>query len=477
MPHLTKSEFIHYLNCPKSFWLKQHKPDVYPERAFSAFQEKLVTDGYAVEREVRRYIDSLVAADRHSFQQVFETDDGLLARADLVRDNEDGTIDLFEIKSSTSIKDKPPNYQLKDATFQAIVAKRCGHRVDKVFIVHLNKGYVRRGPVDPASLLVFFDVTDWVEDLLDETEEEIAAALDLLARDQIDESSCSCLYLGKGRHCDSFDYFNPTITTPSIYDLPRIATSKNFQRFVSEGRFSLDEIAPEELSPSQQLVLQAHRAETPVIDQDAIRTFLGDLKYPLHFLDYEAFASAVPMIAGARPHAQIPFQFSLHILDEEGTLTHHEYLAETAEMPKALIEALETTVAPTGSVVSWHMAYENTRNKEMAAYYPEHQAFLHDLVARTVDLEDVFKAGYVDIAFRGSTSIKKVLPVLVPEMTYEGMEIADGTAAMEGWLEMVSMLAGEARASRRSALLEYCEQDTMAMVRIFQCLSRLAGDI
>jgi Domain of unknown function(DUF2779) len=473
MPALTKSDFIQYLNCPKSLWLKKRKPTFYPEGDFTPFQMKLVRDGYAVEAQVRALIATHPDAEKFSSQWVFECGDGLLARADLVRANEDGTLDLYEIKSSTSIKDGAPDFHLKDATFQAIVAERCGYKVRHVQIVHLNSDYVRDGAVDPEALLVFADITDDVRGLIPETELEIAQALDLLAMDSIDETSCSCLALGRGRHCDSFDYFNPGIPDPSIYDLPRISQSKDFSTFVEEGRFALNDIDPAELSPVQRLVLAAHQSGAPVIDHAVIGEFLGSLTFPLHFLDYEAFASAIPMIDGAWPHGQIPFQFSLHVLGEDGALSHHEYLAEDVEMPAALLEALSQVVRPNGSVISWHKSYENTRNKEMAERFPAYSRFLNDVTARTVDLEDVFKTGYVDIAFRGSTSIKKVLPVVVPDLTYEGMDIADGTAAMEGWLEMVGMHAGEAKLARRRALLEYCEQDTLAMVRIFQFLRNL----
>ena len=475
MPSLTKSDFIQFLNCQKSLWLKKRKPDVYPEGEFTAFQQKLVRDGYAVEAEVRRLLDGRPNAQRYVSQRTFETADGLFARADFVRENSDGSIDIFEVKSSTSVKGGAPDYQLKDATFQTIAAERCGALVRRVYLVHLNGAYVRAGAIESEKLLTFVDVTDDVRSLIHQTTIEIAEALDLLGQEEIDKSACSCLGLGRSRHCDSFDYFNPDIPDPSIYDLPRISQSKHFDRFVAEGRFSLDLIDPSDLSTRQSLVVEAHRNGAPIIDHAAIGEYLGGLTYPLYFLDYEAFASAVPMIDGAWPHGQIPFQFSLHVLSEEGALSHHEYLAETAEMPGALLAALSRLVGPEGSVISWHKSYENTRNKEMAARFTDCANFLNDLTARTVDLEDVFKTSYVDIAFRGSTSIKKVLPVLVPDLTYEGLAIAGGTEAMEGWLEMVAMPPGEARETRRRDLLRYCEQDTLAMVRIYEVLCNLCG--
>ncbi len=399
----------------------------------------------------------------------------MYAKADMVRTNEDGSIDIFEIKSSTSVKDSNPHNQLKDAAFQTIAAMRCGANVRNIFIVHLNKDYVRNGEVDPSALLTFADETVRVKALLPETEAEIATAMALLAKDAIDESSCTCLTLSRGNQCDSFGYFNRHIPDPSIYSLPRLSPAKR-DLFVSEGRFSLDEIDASEVTGTQLPVLKAHQSGAPYINLDAIEKFLGALKYPLYFLDYETYSSAIPITDGVKPQAPLPFQFSLHVRSENGDLTHHEYLADRAERPLALIEALERTIGPHGSIVVWNKTFENTQNKSMAADYPDKAEFLHGLVGRSVDLMDVFVSGYVDIRFGGSTSIKKVLPVMVPDLSYDGMDVADGTAAMDAWARMLHAPDDETRAKIRQGLLDYCKLDSLAMVRILEVVESLAAE-
>jgi hypothetical protein len=195
-----------------------------------------------------------------------------------------------------------------------------------------------------------------------------------------------------------------------------------------------------------------------------------------HFLDYETYASAIPITDGVRPQAPLPFQFSLHVLAESGELSHHDYLADHAERPLALIEHLERTISPQGSIVVWNRTFENTQNKSMAADYPEKADFLLGLVDRTVDLMDVFVTGYVDIRFGGSTSIKKVLPVLVPDLSYEGMAVADGTAAMDTWAKMLAAQDLETRTKLKQGLLDYCKLDSLAMVRIFEFVQRLVSE-
>jgi len=471
---LTKTNFIQYLNCPKSLWLLKHKPNVYPKGEFSDYAQKLTKEGYEVESYVKQFLKGQPDAERYSFQSVFLTPDGMQARADVVRTNEDGTVNLYEVKSSTSVKDKNPHNQLKDAAFQTIAAVENGHRVDRVFIVHLNKNYVRSGEIELEKLLTFSDETDRVRDLMEETRNEIAAALELLSHEHIDESSCSCLKLGKNNHCDSFAYFNPSIPSPSIYNLPRLHKNK-ITSFSNEGRYDLHEIGLEEVSDNQGIVLKAAQSGKPIVNVDEIAAFYEQVEYPVYFIDYETYSSAIPIVDGLKPQAPLPFQFSLHIKrsPDDTQLEHHEYLAEKPQLPLALIEEMERRIGSDGSLISWHKSFEISRGREMSEIYPDKATFLNGIANRMLDLEDIFKKGYVDIRFGGSTSIKKVLPVLAPDLTYEGMSVSGGTEAMDAWMKFVELPSGKERNQLREDMLEYCKLDTYAMVRIFEEMERL----
>ena len=436
--------------------------------------QKIVTEGYAIEESLKSYLSSQEDRDKYFYQTVFTTSEGLLARADCTRQNDDGTINIYEVKSSTSVQRGSPQNQIKDATFQKIAAEGAGFKVARVFIVHLNSRYTRDGEVNAGELLVFSDVTTEVDDLFSETLREIEAAILLLNSASIDETSCTCLELTKSNHCDAFDYFNPSIPKPSIYNLPRISKSK-LCNFVADGRFALDDIGLDEVTEKQSHVLRSAHLKEPVVDHTIISKWFSILEYPVYFLDYETYASATPIIDGARPHAPIPFQYSLHIKRSlnDNKLEHVEYLAEEATLPISLIEHMQKNIGDVGSVVSWHASYENTQNRNMAVMYPAKSDFLQGLIDRTVDLEDLFKEGYVDIKFQGSTSIKKVLPVLAPDLDYAGMEVANGTDAMEAWQRLVSLPKGSQKNELRKSMLEYCKLDTLAMVRIFEFMEKL----
>ena len=468
---LSKTDFLQFLHCAKSLWLLRRKPTHYQHGPFSDYLKKIVTEGYEIELYLKTLFSSQIDSDKYSYQTGFKTGEGLYAIADCTRQNDDGTINIYEVKSSTSVQRGSPQNQIKDASFQKIAAEGAGFKVARVFIVHLNSQYARNGAIYTDELLVFADVTAEVDELTEETQQEVEAALSLLKSPDIDESSCSCLELTKSNHCDAFDYFNPDVPKPSIYNLPRISKTK-LRNFVADGRFSLDDIALHEVTEKQSRVLRSAHLKEPVVDHEIISQWFSKLTYPVYFLDYETYASATPIINGARPHAPIPFQYSLHIKrsPDSDKLEHVEYLADNAEMPISMIKHMRRNISNVGSIVSWHASFENTQNRSMASMYLVHREFLYELISRTVDLEDLFKEGYVDIKFQGSTSIKKVLPVLVPELDYAGMDVASGTDAMEAWKRLIGLPAGKEKKELRKAMLEYCELDTLAMVRIFEVM-------
>lgn len=462
---LSKSDFMQYLGCPKSLWLLKREPQNFPQGESSVFDAKLAKDGNDVEETVRCFLEGVGRSAE--FQRVFRTECGLYARADAVESTRGSKTILHEVKSSTGIREE----HVKDACFQKICAERAGQGIDCVSLVHLNREYVRDGEIDPGELLVFADITDEVSRIQAETVDEIEDALEFLAG-EIDRDGCSCLDLSRGSHCETFSLLNPAVPTPSIYNLPRLGAGKRTE-LVSEGIFSLANIPDEfPLTEYQRRFVDAAVSGKPQVNSRAIRSFLSELTWPLHFLDYETFASALPLMDGASPHRHFVVQYSLHVLRMDGTLTHKEYLEREASMPRRLIERMQTDIWPVGSIISWHAAFEKARNEDMAEAFPEHGRFLNDLNERMVDLEDVFKLDYVDAAFDGSTSIKKVLPVICPHLDYSVLDVHDGSSAMAEWERMIRSDPEQAEKIVRS-LLSYCELDTRAMVEIHRFLCDL----
>lgn len=470
---LTKTDFIQYLNCPKSLWVLKHESNIYPHGEFSTFMQKLTREGYEVERFAHQYFGSKNGRSI-SFQRTFKTDNGLFSRADAFETTSDGETILYEIKSSTRVKTDSDHNHIKDACFQKICAERSGQIINRVIIIHLNGKYVRSGEIDPSEFLVFTDVTEQVNAIVNETSAEIEAAIKLLNQNKICRNGCSCVYKSRAHHCDTFAMFNPNIPKLSIYSLPRLNVKKRAD-FVDQNIFDLRDIPDGyPLSGKQQDVLLAAKSGKPLVNLAVIKNVFADWLFPLYFFDFETFSSAIPLVDGASPHKHFPVQYSLHILEDNGTLTHKEFLQREPCLPLNLVEQMQSDIGDTGNIVAWHASFEKTQNREMTKLFPDKNTFLTDLNDRMVDLEDIFKLAYVDARFDGSTSIKKVLPVICPELSYKEMNVQDGASAMEAWQKMIRAEKSEAEGISR-ALLEYCKLDTFAMVGIFRFLRRLVS--
>jgi hypothetical protein len=216
------------------------------------------------------------------------------------------------------------------------------------------------------------------------------------------------------------------------------------------------------------------------IDKKAIAGELKKYKYPLYFLDYETNSPAVPMFDGYRPYQRMVFQYSLHVIAKPGgKIKHYEYLADKYEDPSiGLAEDLSKRIGPKGSVIAWYKKFEAGCNKEMGERYPEFAEFFESVNKRLLDLMDFFANGYyVDKDFFGSASLKKVLPVIAPHLSYKELNIQEGGTASESWLPLIGGdLSLEEKKALKSDLLKYCELDTYAMVEIFNKLKAISED-
>jgi hypothetical protein len=186
-PQLTKSDFKIWKQCPKSFWLERHRPAEFGPKPPSEFVRLLMENGYAVETEAVKLVANWKDSSRWSFQRIFAAEDGVHARADIVGENPDGSVDIIEIKSSSGLKGSDRSDHRVDACFQKIAAERSGTSVRSVSIMHVDGKYELDGEVEPASLLKIVDVTKNVEDMSAEVSEEIDTALAWLASEEINE--------------------------------------------------------------------------------------------------------------------------------------------------------------------------------------------------------------------------------------------------------------------------------------------------
>jgi hypothetical protein len=246
---------------------------------------------------------------------------------------------------------------------------------------------------------------------------------------------------------------------------------------VALGNYDLDQVDPEIFSGKAAERFQAWKKGAWVWKQEEVDSFLGEIDYPAHYLDFESINPVVPPYNGTRPYQQTCFQYSLHIQKEQGgACTHHEFLARPEEGDPRLpfVQQLISDMGRSGSVLVYNKAFEQTRLKELAEAFPEHAEALLSINERMIDLLVPFRSLDIYHPKMGrSASLKDVLPVLVPGMDYVGMEVADGGMAIDAYLElMYAPLSDEQRQLKREALLAYCKQDTWAMVKMVERMER-----
>jgi len=228
-----------------------------------------------------------------------------------------------------------------------------------------------------------------------------------------------------------------------------------------------------ELTEIQQRAAECVRTGTAWYDHDGLKAELATLNYPLAYLDFETVNPAIPRFAGTHPYQQIPFQWSAHIQQRPGAESqHYEFLATDTRDPRhEFISSLCKVLGETGSIVVYNQQFEEGRLVELAASLPEFAQRIKGIQARLWDLLPTVRNHVYHPAFLGSYSLKSVLPALVSEMTYDGMEVADGQAAGIAWESLVGGgLDCDERERIRNALLAYCALDTLAMVRLVNVL-------
>ena len=331
--NFTKTDFIQFLNCPESLWLRKNKPKEYPDGEFSLFVHKLIKEGYEVEKYAKMLFSNAVDLPEDAdpeltlrelksnnlvfFQPSFITTKGSFARIDVLEKLPDGSFHIYEVKSSTKINTTKKHNHIKDACFQTYVLKECGFKVSKVSIINLNKYYIKSGKVDANKLLNIEDVTIKIKNIYSSVVNEINTGLNYIKKESINLNKCSCRYKTRINHCDSFHYFNKDIPKYSIYEVGRIS-EKKINHLIDNNYTSILDIPYDfELNIKQQIQVESLRQEHAIIDNKRVKQTLENLKFPLHFIDYETYASAVPKIDELGPHKHLVFQVSIHTLQKK----------------------------------------------------------------------------------------------------------------------------------------------------------------
>lgn len=484
--NLSKSKCIAGLQCLKRLYLQVHQPELAGELDEKSMA--VIEQGYEVGRlaqgmfpggelieaghdEMTKALrETRVAVGNNTIPAIFEATfahDNVLARVDILERLSRNKWRLVEVKSSTSVKE----HYLYDVAIQRRILEGLGMKVIPC-LMHLNRDYVYDGKrYDLEQLFHINDLTTETDNLERQVEKLIREERKMLARANPPE-------IEPGRHCTNpvtcefYDVCNKPVPVDHVENLPGISTSK-LVKLAELGIKSIGDIPKSFLlTDRQKRAWECAKIGKPWFGK-GLKDALSGLQYPLYFMDFETLGVALPRYASMSPYQQIPFQWSVHIQCKPGAgLEHHEFLTDdTADPRPAFVDSLCRVIGNKGSIVAYNSSFESGCLKSLAESLPKRRAEIAHIQKRLWDLLPVMRSHVYHPAFCGSFSLKRVLPALVPELSYEGMEVAEGSDAGLAWEKMVHAEVGSTHRNRlRDALLTYCRQDTLGLVRLLNLL-------
>ncbi len=486
-PFLSKSLYTRGLQCRKSLYLDRHRPELRaePGRDLEALWENgrkagelarmlfpggvvVPFEGLTKEEQRKKTREEIDRGTRAIYEASFSFDN-IFVKADIVVRNR-GYWDLYEVKSSTSVKE----HYWDDAAIQYFVLSGCGLPMGRAYLVHINNGYVRDGDVVPEELFAVADITGVVKAKQGSIPEELAEMRAMLRgkMPKVDIGPhCTDPY-----ECDFMHVCWEHVPEYSVFSLRGRGADR--WELYRQGVVRLEDVPLDSLNLMQRMQVEYYLERKSHADPVKVRRFLEKIRYPLCFLDFETFASAIPKFDGTRPYQQVPFQYSLHRIDAgESALKHFEYLAQPDADPREeLAEKLLSGIPEGACVLAYNMSFEKRVLKELGESLPKLRKPLGAVSEAIVDLMEPFKQRDIyDWRMNGSFSLKSVLPALVPDMTYDDLEISDGAMASEAYFAMEEITDPAELARLRTALLEYCKRDTLGLVRLVEMMRTLEG--
>ncbi|MCG9479782.1 MAG: DUF2779 domain-containing protein [Actinomycetia bacterium] len=509
---LSKSKYIAGIQCLKYLWYLINDPEKIPpfdeatrfrfqqghdagNLAKALFPQGIeVGDGSDVEaeltrsRELARLTDGPDSDSDDSRRPLFEasfTYKNTFARADILQPSGIDAWNIIEVKSASSVKD----INKHDIAFQKYCYQGAGLKIDKCYLMHLNRDFVKDGPIDPKKFFLLEDVTEEAEALAQDVETNVNLMLKT-----VNDSTCPHLPLSKDCYnpyeCPLKDLCWNNLPEFNVFELYR---GKNlaFDLYQNGITRILDIEDTSVFNPIQQIQIKTIKENRIFMDSKALKLFLDQLEYPLYFLDFETFSTAIPLFDGTGPYQNVPFQFSCHILKHLKGLPENLYFLAEDDQNDPRPELLDNLkkalgyghdgIPVAGSILVYYKSFEIGILNALAEAFPQHAWWIEDAIGRITDLYEPFgKFYYYNCKQKGSASLKRVLPALTG-ISYGDMEIKNGEEASLKFLNTSFFKDGKEvnkiqLEKIRKDLIDYCGLDTEGMIFILRKLYKLAED-
>lgn len=484
---LSKSTFIRGTQCSKSLYLNRFFPalrDPLDDKRQAVFNRGHKVGDLArglfpggidaspgtykkTEEWVARTAELVQSGQQVIYEAAFIHNEVMVAVDILVR--EGAAWKAYEVKSSARIS----AVYLEDAALQYYVISGSGIPLSDFCLVHVNTNYVLGRTLDLQELFTFVPVFRDVSVKTAELEQQVNTFKSVIASGKVPQ-----IEIGEHCHypypCDFISHCRKHLpASGTVFDLSGKSAAALYAWY-DQGKMQMADLAAEDLdSRDVRIQVEAFLSGKIHVERDSLRMFIDGLRYPLVFLDFETFMPAIPVYPGTHPYEQIPFQFSAHIMEYAGAeLQHADMVAYPGSDPRPeFTRELCKVLSGKGSILAYNATFERMIMKQCAAAFPEFSASLEKAIGNMADLMEPFKKKwFYHPAMKGSASIKQVLPALVPGLTYEGMKINNGAAAMTAYEDLSAIhdlfIVEETIADLKS----YCAMDTLAMVKLLEVL-------
>lgn len=486
--YLSKSKYCKAKQCNKELWLLKNNPEVATEIDKQAILDNGTEVGELARGIFGEYINVEYNEDLSIMikqtTELLNNAPNIITEAsfnynnnfcsiDILRNDVDG-LEIYEVKSSTAVKD----IYLDDISYQVYVLIKLGYHIKKASIVYLNGQYVRQGDLDLNKLFNIEDVTeiafnkqDEIQNKLTEIEEYMKQEIE--PKQDIDKN---CF---KPYKCEFWEYCTRHLPENNIFKIREMREEQKIKLY-KKGIYDFKDVLNEDINPKykQQVEFEVLN-KSAILDKEGIKNFLDKLYYPLYFLDFETYQQAIPRYDGIRPYMQIPFQYSLHyIQDENSEIQHKEFLAVAGVDPRrGLAEQLVRDIPTNACVLAYNMKFEKMVIKDLVKVFEDLREHLMKIYDNMQDLMIPFyERMYYCKELQGSYSIKYVLPALFPndeQLDYHKLPVVhNGSEAMSVFATL-HLKSKEEQEFIRKGLLEYCKLDTLAMVKIWEKLKEI----
>lgn len=491
MPLINKKTFLEFLKCPVKGWMELNNP---PKKVISLADKYRMEEGKEIGERARQLFpegvlleekNSFIAEDitkcmfrDQSFNTIYEAafiDSNFVTRADIIEETKEG-LKVYEVKSSKS-NTKQIKELIKDIAYTVMVIKSAGYNVNEASLILLSDKY-RKG-LSEQSLFELYDVFNEAHRFIDEFFSEKEKAVEILGSLEKPEPK----FIYECRNCDYFKECFDMDRDKTIFVLHNKHHSQ-VKRLIEQERYLLKDIDVDELEKDVHRRIYRSLKENKLIvdDKRGLWEKLNNLEYPIGYLDFETVSTALPLYDDLGPYEKLPFQYSLHIKKSpDSPLKHLDYLFfdPSVDESKRLAETLAGDVEGIKTLIAYHDSFEKSVIKniiERNGYDEQLKSVLTEMIDKFVDLELLVKEHIYHPDFHGSFSIKKVLPALIPDFSYEGMKIKNGDDACYVFAKMARGDYSELEMEKiRKDLLEYCKLDTLAMVKIHEKLLELCS--